>query len=549
MSDTTTKPKIEKSSSTIKKPVQNSIASKRVATTKPSVASRKPVTTPTKPKISTQIPTILTGKKVTITAKTTTGNKNVSTVQKTAIFIKLPGDLQLSILEFIGGTFNSVEEQVKLKDGEIVKKIIHQYYGRINGQIRFLYPYCNVPNASSREAYYLFPLLKHRRLEQYWFQLILPMVQQNTNYSTIIDLLKKSTSLLQGLTELDLVQIQTKVELFKEILSYTPNLKSLRCGVITFPKKLPSKTELLLKLEDVTDSIGNLTQLEEFLWKGMGLTETDVQKFASVKLDNLRVLCMQSHLGFGLFENAFKAFEKLQVVKITTGFGFSTCDNQIVTDVHQEQAFATLSMLQDLRVLSITGNEEASFPVASITKLTGHPSLAFMEIEGSICPEAIAVFASLSQLRILVLGSSCGFTSEDIAKLAPLKDTLQVLSVEQSANFGNVGCKAISNLTALRSLWLASFNDPISDVGGKALASLPNLERVDLSDTKISEKTLQALLKCPKLKAVKIDNCKHVNLRSIKEEQKFLNQEWPCFKFYGRVYPFNVNKILSDVLN
>jgi hypothetical protein len=444
-------------------------------------------------------------------------NSNVNNI----LLRELPTELQLIILKFYGGDFFSIDKQQNIISfDEFISCLIKNYYGRCRDNlIYFLYPYCDVYGNSFREQSCLLSLLKHSKLSSTWLTSIVgvettftPNKDKKSGYkqevTKVCSILERAKLMFNQLTELDLVQVKLRPDIIDEILKHTPNIKSIYLG------GFDSKPH-----NELVELVAKLVHLEKITWTGSGLDEINVKLFAQ-KLHSIKKLSIQSRWSIGQFSDLFQEWKHLESVSITFGFdhisywGYNNRGGRVSYD-KELSAFKALRNIEKLNTFHLERSEQL-IP-ASINMLYAHPVLSTIEIAAPLCTEAFTVFSSLPNLKILLLGSS-GYCNSDLAWLTK-SNTLLVLGLHLSHNFGDDGCNYISQIKSLRSVWIAP--NVIHDKGGIMLSELTDLEEIDFRCSKISVKTVQRLAKnCKKLKYIYIDGCDRIDFTKFSDHEK-----------------------------
>jgi hypothetical protein len=475
------------------------------------------------------------------TRSASVNKRSRDTAQNKKPFVDITKELKIEILEFYGGYFGSLEGSQKY-----IQRMIRMYYGRIDGTIHFLYPYCDIEYVSKKEVLYLLPLLKRQTIDSQWFKCLEPPKGRRGESEVsaltpeIEEFLKRSETTLLGFTSLNLVQVETGSDLLKTILECTKNIKSLRCGVRQFPRKDHRiAPETLLHLDvDVAEAIGKLQHLEEFEWYGSGLSDEGLTCL-SQHLKSIKIFKVHSYSLIGAFHNIFASWSNLEFISINYGFT-NKGSHQNSEEGLSVESFNAIASLQNLKLLRLHHCGDIS--ASEITPLTGHMSLRFIDINSKLCSEAFTVFGSIPNLKVLLLNNSSGYKRSDLSRLAPLKDVLEVFNADQSSNFGNIGCQHIIKLKSLRSVWLRNLSqDQIQDEGARLLALLPNLEEIDLSYCSVSELTIKQLVKnCSSLKRIYLAGTRLDVNKLSQEEKNVVSRDGPTsIEYHGISYNFN----------
>lgn len=157
-----------------------------------------------------------------------------------------------------------------------------------------------------------------------------------------------------------------------------------------------------------------------------------------------------------------------------------------------------LAHFPQLRSLLISGNYLDDAGMATVGKLRRLES--FYQWEGrAIGDDGAVQLGKLPNLQSIHLGSS-QVGDRGLAALAKLP-RLERLSMQRN-KITDAGLPALAGSRTLKSLWIGGLEEQsaISDAGLVHLANLPQLEELDLQNTRVTPAGLTPLQKLPKLK-------------------------------------------------
>lgn len=294
---------------------------------------------------------------------------------------------------------------------------------------------------------------------------------------------------------------------------------------LSFLEKLDPEAmdALILRETDVTDEglrfVSGLTGLQ-FL----DLQQTKITDACGPHFANLKQLVRIDLGAFSVNEDGFGVGDKVLGV-LGTLPKLDNIDLRLtkVTDA----GMAELAKCQSLQSVSVPGTEVSDAGLVHLAKLKNLKSLSLgVYDEGTkITDEGLKIVGSMSGLKWLNL-SGTPITDAGLPYLSGLKN-LESLQIDEtkvtSAGLAHleplqsivrlrlmdtVDDEGAKHLAKLKNLESISANLDVSDEGVAYLASMPNLEQLMLSGEKITDASLPAIAKMPKLKTLWFQHCK-----------------------------------------
>jgi internalin A len=294
---------------------------------------------------------------------------------------------------------------------------------------------------------------------------------------------------------------------------------------LSFLEKLDPESidALILRDTDVTDEglrfVSRLASLQ-FL----DLQQTKITDACAPHFANLKELVRIDLGAFDVHEDGFGVGDKvlgvlgtlpkldnigLRLTKVTdAGMAeLAKCQSlqsvSVPGTVVSDAGLVHLAKLKNLKSLSLGVYDEGAKITDEGLKTVGQmPGLRWLGLSGTPITDAgLPYLSGLKNLESLNLDET-KVTSAGLAHLEPLQSILRLRLMD------TVDDECAKHLAKLKNLQSISSNLDVSDEGVAYLASMPNLEELMLSDEKVTDASLPAIAKMPKLKTLWFQHCK-----------------------------------------
>jgi serine/threonine protein kinase len=162
----------------------------------------------------------------------------------------------------------------------------------------------------------------------------------------------------------------------------------------------------------------------------------------------------------------------------------------------------------DIVDVSISGNpKSAGIKDDDFTRFSGLKELRTLRVAGIKVGDAAFAFLPTTPSVTGIVIADAPVTDAVLVHMAPLGN-LTSLQIQSAPQFTGAGLEKLASLPVLTSVWF--IGSGFSDAGAKALAGAKNLEKVQLSSTRVTDEGIAAFKGLTKLTDINLKDCKNV---------------------------------------